>query len=520
MRRQSVRYDASALRAQLRLLPASASAIIISSTTGGGGSGHVSNNGGGRRPASTVFIEGDTDGGQDELALAARHQAQAQPQPLRRRTPMTTTQPMVGQTRPQSPTQDQQLLREAETGDVRAVAKAAEQGDGEEELMGDDDEQALEGQSRGGGDGDDNAEEEEEKQEKQEIMRDRYGFPYENAQEQQAIALRYAPLIDDQIREWKAYLAKNKNRLNKTSLTLKLLVRRGIPVSIRREAWLVCSGARRKMQQNPGYYLELLHKKEVDTTYIEQIELDAPRTFPHHPYFGEEGQSKLKRVLVAYSRRNPKVGYCQSMNFVTGMLLLFMKEEEAFWMLVTIIEELLPQDYYGESLVGVQADQRVLDTLLMEKLPHVATHFERLGFTLPLITTQWFSCLFVKDLGAELALRVWDCMFNEGSKILFRVSLALIKIHAQELIQTTDYQTLFVTMKRITKSTFDPEHLMRVMFDGLGGFPRKKVTQLRNHFYPVVAQEVAALQQMRAQLAAQTAARKRLTASALLAAGQ
>jgi hypothetical protein len=36
---------------------------------------------------------------------------------------------------------------------------------------------------------------------------------------------------------------------------------------------------------------------------------DAPRTFPHHPYFGEEGQSKLKRVLVAYSRRNPKYAF-------------------------------------------------------------------------------------------------------------------------------------------------------------------------------------------------------------------
>jgi hypothetical protein len=35
-----------------------------------------------------------------------------------------------------------------------------------------------------------------------------------------------------------AYLARNKNRLNKTSLTLKLLVRRGIPVSIRREVLL------------------------------------------------------------------------------------------------------------------------------------------------------------------------------------------------------------------------------------------------------------------------------------------
>lgn len=130
--------------------------------------------------------------------------------------------------------------------------------------------------------------------------------------------------------------------------------------------------------------------------------------------------------------------------------------------------------------------------MLLEKLPQVATHFERLGFTLPLVTTQWFSCLFVKDLGAEvesshppflwqllvnicgcdffglemllkLALRVWDCLFNEGSKILFRAALALIKIHAQELIQATDYQTLFITMKRITKNTFDPEHLMRVL---------------------------------------------------------
>jgi hypothetical protein len=210
MRRQSVRYDASALRTQLRLLPASASAIVVSSTTaavaaGGSGGGHVSNNGG-RRPASTVVIEGDTDGGQDELALAARHQAQAQEaQPLRQRTPLTTTQPVVvGQTRPQSPPQEQELLREAETGDVRAVAKAAEQGDGEEELMGDEDEQAREVQSRGGGGdgGGDNTEEEEER-EMAEIMRDRYGFPYENAQEQQAIALRYAPLIDDQIREWK-----------------------------------------------------------------------------------------------------------------------------------------------------------------------------------------------------------------------------------------------------------------------------------------------------------------------------
>jgi hypothetical protein len=42
------------------------------------------------------------------------------------------------------------------------------------------------------------------------------------------------------------------------------------------------------------------------------------------------GQAALRRVLRAYS----DVGYCQGMNFIAGMFLTFMTEEEAFWLLV------------------------------------------------------------------------------------------------------------------------------------------------------------------------------------------
>ena len=46
------------------------------------------------------------------------------------------------------------------------------------------------------------------------------------------------------------------------------------------------------------------------------------------------GQAALRRVLRAYSVYDPDVGYCQGMNFIAGMFLTFMSEEESFWLLV------------------------------------------------------------------------------------------------------------------------------------------------------------------------------------------
>lgn len=59
--------------------------------------------------------------------------------------------------------------------------------------------------------------------------------------------------------------------------------------------------------------------------------MDVMRTFPDDPFFKEEKNLKtLKNILLAYSRRNLSVGYCQGFNFIVGRLIKIFKNEVIF----------------------------------------------------------------------------------------------------------------------------------------------------------------------------------------------
>ena len=72
---------------------------------------------------------------------------------------------------------------------------------------------------------------------------------------------------------------------------------------------------------------------------------------------------QLRRVCIAYTIRNPEIGYCQGFNYIVGRLLKIMSEEEAFWMLSMLLETFIPIDYYS-NVLGVIVDQSILSEIV------------------------------------------------------------------------------------------------------------------------------------------------------------
>ena len=223
------------------------------------------------------------------------------------------------------------------------------------------------------------------------------------------------------------------------------LVLTGIPVAYRSKIWAECSGA--TALRVPGYYDDLVASKTEDPDIVSQIQVDIHRTLTDNVFFRNgPGVTKLNEVLLAYSRRNPQVGYCQGMNLIAASLLLVMPTaEDAFWLLTTIIENVLPQHYYDHSLLASRADQQVLRQYVAEVLPKLSAHLDELGIELEALTFQWFLSVFTDCLSAEALFRVWDVIFcfNDGSTFLFQVALALLKLNEPQLLLCDSAASLY-----------------------------------------------------------------------------
>lgn len=91
--------------------------------------------------------------------------------------------------------------------------------------------------------------------------------------------------------------------------------------------------------------------------------------------------------------------------------------------------------------------------------------FEQAEIQLSVVTIQWFMCIFVNTLRPEACLRVWDMFLNEGSKVLFRIALGLLKINEPKFIKYQhDTGELYNILKSVGDNIVDIDSVIRVAY--------------------------------------------------------
>ena len=174
--------------------------------------------------------------------------------------------------------------------------------------------------------------------------------------------------------------------------------------------------ALRAALHDPTYYHTLLRRRgrSTHTSVRRLIHTDAKRTFSDHRH-ARRLQASCARVLDAYSHRNPQLGYCQSMNFLAGALLLFMREGAAFWCLCMLLEKILPESMYAAQLQGTTVELRVLCDLLSRSHGTLLSHLHRHQLSIDACCSRWLMTCFITVLPLPAALRIWDLLLLDAA---------------------------------------------------------------------------------------------------------
>lgn len=323
-------------------------------------------------------------------------------------------------------------------------------------------------------------------------LRDQYGFlkanHYVAASEYDLWNAGYRSVQERRLRKWMALMREHHlafhepSRFPARSAKTERFILKGIPAIWRGAAWFHYAGGQQYLDSQPHLYADLVCRSENDLGDADRdaIERDLHRTFPDNIHFKSPGASpdtdrpilrSLRRVLRAFAVHSPKIGYCQSLNFLAGLLLLFLPEEKTFILLHIITRSYLPGTH-SLNLEGANIDLWVLMQALRTTLPDVwsnvaspsstltpSTSITRsplvdhptppangngrhkpsptLSSSLPpisLCTTSWFMSLFVGNLPIESTLRIWDSLFYHGPQTIFRAALAVFRLGEKRIL--------------------------------------------------------------------------------------
>lgn len=273
---------------------------------------------------------------------------------------------------------------------------------------------------------------------------------------------------EDQWSLWGRLVADWETTYKKRNGYVKELVRKGgIPQHFRGVVWPLICGAGSDSQPGSAK-LQYADYIKATSACEKVIRRDIARTYPEHDFFKEKdglGQESLFHVMKAYSLHDREVGYCQGSAFIVGLLLMQMPEEEAFAVMVKLMQDYRLREMFKPSMAELGLCMYQLKNLVEEVMPDLHAHFVSQCFDTSMYASSWFLTLFSTTLTLPVACRVMDAFLVDGMEIIFRLAVAILTFGKDELL-SLDMEGMLKFFQKEVPSRFDsiPDVLMAAAY--------------------------------------------------------
>jgi hypothetical protein len=250
---------------------------------------------------------------------------------------------------------------------------------------------------------------------------------------------------------------------------------------------------------------------ELGIQIVKDLHRTGCSTFSGHE--NERDRALLKRVLLAFARYNKSIGYCQGFNIIAALILEIVdkKEEDALICMIYLIDHILPEGYFTNSMHSLAIDMAIFRELLRQKKPKLHNHLQQLqygsadynnnkrktsltsninNYEPPLtnvFTMQWFLTLFSTCLPKNILLRVWDSIFLDGAEILFRTSLGIWDKLSVSIMKAQSADSFYsmmsvLSIRLLDKTSIDEENDLINKIYSYGSFPLPGLKELKEKF--------------------------------------
>ena len=227
------------------------------------------------------------------------------------------------------------------------------------------------------------------------------------------------------------------------SKDLKAALRTGLPLWLRGLVWaLLSSGGTRASASPHGFAAALtrvfgvasidavpspLHNVPSFSAVGLEDTIGVPDSLPSAVLEAHEVR-EANIVLILLATENPDLSFVPALPELVACLVLFMDPATAFWTVTGMIEESRTRGWYFPlSRSALALFVETFASLAKSKAKGAVSALAAHDLAVSDVAIPWFRSLFLGHLPLYAVVTLMDAYMNEGSKILYRVGLALLR---------------------------------------------------------------------------------------------